>query len=184
MRAATDFEQAFGVSHFNTGAGKGERGGIESTVCVDPYQPRAPGAERADVDFRRVAWCTERQRVVKPRATAVAGAVQEHEKPAVAARDEHVDSPVVVDVGAQGARYRHRDVGCGDLSHALNPSVRPGAASHAEGQAQRAVATQCEQLVGSISREGADGCRDHIVAEANVGLRVPHPFSEGRCALD
>ena len=104
MCALADFEQALGASHLKAGAGKRERGGIESTVRVDPYQPLVRGAERADVDFRRVAWCTQRQRAVKPRATAVAGAVQEHEKAAVAARDEDVDSPVVVDVGSKVAR--------------------------------------------------------------------------------
>ncbi len=56
MRALADFEQALGAADLKAGTGKGDCGGIESTVCVDPYQPLAGrGAEGADVDFRRVA---------------------------------------------------------------------------------------------------------------------------------
>ena len=158
-----------------------QRGGTESTVCVDPYQPPVGcGTCRRRFPSRRLvhrAPASDQTAVVRHRRGGSRAREAGHRRAGTSTsmRPSWLMSAlegVCTDAGTSAA---------GSSPTVLIASVRPGAAFHAEGQAERAVATQCEQLVGSIPREAADGCRD-IVAEVILGSRSRTHFPRGDAA--
>ena len=108
-------------------------------------------------------------------------AVEQHEKPAVAARDEHVDAPSWVMSAVRGATNREVAAGTFDCAQRECTSW---CAFHAEGQAQRAVATEREQLSAASSLKRPTAAATTSSPKRMLGLGPADPFSQGRCCAD